>query len=178
MPVRPKDFHGLRQINAMSPKSWENRYMASNPSFKPQFYVDALGLPRAAAAYPLIRAISPELSLEGWLDYAERRCRHGGLMGLFGAGGEVTGLFSYRLGERLAGRVLALDDFVTFELSRAAPGRAAMIAAAEALGRSLGCVAMEVRTGARGIADAAGPRALGWTALGMRLDSAVFVKAL
>ena len=152
--------------------------MATNPSFKPQLYVDELGLARAGDAYPLIRSIAPSISFEDWLDYAERRCRQGGLMGLFGQSGELTGLFSYRLGERLGGRVLALDDFVTFELSRAAPGRTALIAAAEGLGRSLGCYGLEVRVGSRGIADADAPRATGWLSIGMTLDSVVFVRPL
>jgi hypothetical protein len=56
---------------------------------------------RADAAYPLVRAIAPEVSLDGWLDYVERRCREGGLMGLFGEDGVLVGLFSHRFGERL-----------------------------------------------------------------------------
>ena len=152
--------------------------MATNPTFKPQFYVDALGLARAGDAYPLIRSIAPAVSFDDWLDYAERRCRHGGLMGLYGQSGELTGLFSYRVGERIGGRVLALDDFVAFELSRSAPGRAVLMRAAETLGRSYGCLALEIRVGARGIADGDAPKAAGWLSLGTRLDSVIFVKPL
>jgi len=133
----------------------------------------------ADAAYPLVRAIAPEVTLDGWLDYVERRCRSGGLMGLFGENDLLMGLFSYRLGERLRhGRVLALDEFVTFELSHAAPGRAALMAAAEQLARSLGCTALEVRIGARGLADAGSPKVGGWASLGAAPDSMVFVKPL
>lgn len=153
--------------------------MATNASYKPQFYVDALDLSEADVAFPLVRAIAPEVSLEKWRDYVERRCREGGLIGLFGDGGALTGMFSYRFGERLRhGRVLALDDFVSFELSRAAPGRAALMAAAEDLARSLGCTGVEVPIGSRGVADAASPKASGWLALGLALDSVVFVKPL
>lgn len=153
--------------------------MATLLSYKPQFYVGALDPVLADAAYPLVRAIAPEVSFEGWLDYVERRCREGGLRGLFDDSGVLVGLFSYRFGERLRlGRVLALDDFVTFELSQAAPGRAALMAAAEDLARSLGCTGLEVRVGSRGFADPGSAKASGWLSLGLSLDSVIFVKPL
>ena len=153
--------------------------MATQPSHKPQFYVDALDPVLARAAYPLVRCIAPEVSLEDWLDYAERRCREGGLRGLYSVDGGLIGLFSYRFGERLRhGRVLAIDDFVTFELSQAAPGRAALMEAAVELARSLGCTGFEVRVGARGFADAGSSKASGWLGLGLALDSVIFVKSL
>lgn len=153
--------------------------MAATPSFKPQFYVDALDPLQATAAYPLIRAAAPEVTLEDWLGYVERRCREGGLNGLFDDIGMLIGLFSYRLGERLRhGRVLALDDFITFELSGAAPGRAALMSAAENLARSLGCSGLEVRLNSRGFADAGSAKASGWLALGLTLDSVTLVKPI
>ena len=153
--------------------------MATHASYKPQFYVDALGMAEADAAFPLVRAIAPEIGLDQWLDYVERRSREGGLMGLFGSDGTLIGLFSYRIGERLRhGRVLALDDFVSFELSKAAPGRAALMIAAEQLARDLGCTGLEVRVGSRGFADPGSEKAAGWTGLGVALDSVIFVKPL
>jgi hypothetical protein len=153
--------------------------MASHASYKPQFYVVGLGAAEAGAAYPLIRTIAPEVSLEDWLDYTRRRCREGGLIGLFGENGTVVGLASYRLGERLRhGRVLALDDFVTFELSQTAPGRAALMAAAEERARLLGCTGIEVRIGARGFADVGSPKASGWLGLGLAVDSVILIKPL
>ena len=153
--------------------------MATNASHKPQFYVDALGISGADAAYPLIRAIAPEVSSTEWRDYVRRRCRDGGFKGLFDNNGLLVGLFSHRFGERLRqGRVLALDDFVTFELSHAAPGRQLLMAIAESFARNCGCTGIEVRIGARGIADASANKASGWLALGMDLESVVFVQAL
>jgi hypothetical protein len=144
-----------------------------------QFSVGELCPVEAGVAYPLVRAIAPEVTLEGWLDYVERRCREGGLMGLFGVDGSLIGLLSYRLGERLRhDRVLALDEFVTFELSQAAPGRSFLLEAAEDLARSLGCTGLEVRVGARGMVDGNSSKAAGWIGLGMALDSAVLVKRL
>lgn len=153
--------------------------MATQASYKPQFYVDALKLEKADEAFPLVRAIAPEVSLEDWLDYVDRRCREGGLIGLFSENGALIGLFSYRFGERLRhGRVLALDDFFTFELSQTAPGRAALMTAAESLARSLGCTGLEVRIGSRGFAEADSPKAIGWESLDLALDSVIFVKPL
>jgi hypothetical protein len=153
--------------------------MATTAPFYPQFYADALCPGQAAVAYPLVRVIAPEVSLEAWLDYVDRRCREGGLMGLFDENDALIGLFSWRFGERLRhGRVLALDDFVTFELSQAAPGRAALMGAAEDLARSLGCTGLEVRVGSRGFADPNSNKASGWVSLGVALDSVIFVKPL
>ncbi|MCF2514724.1 hypothetical protein LVY65_06560 [Sphingomonas sp. G124] len=153
--------------------------MATTASYKPQFYVVGLGLAEAGAAYPIIRAIAPEISLDDWLDYVRRRGREGGFIGLFDEGGTVVGLASYRICERLRhGRVLTLDDFVTFELSRAAPARAALMAAAEDRARLLGCAGIEVRTGARGLAGTGSRKAGGWLTLGLTLDSVIFVKSL
>jgi len=136
-------------------------------------------MPEADAAYPLIRSIAPEVGPDDWKDYIRRRCREGGFKGLFDSNDILIGLFSYRLGERLRqGRVLALDDFVTFELSQAAPGRRLLMAIAERLARHRGCTGIEVRTGARGIADAHSAKASGWLSLGMGLDSVVFVKSI
>lgn len=153
--------------------------MATNLTFKPVFYVDALTPVQADGAYPLVRSIAPEVTLEEWRDYVQRRYRSGGLLGLKNENDDIIGVISYRLGERMRhGLVLALDDFVTFELSQAAPGRAALLEAAEKLGRDLGCTGLELRVGSRGVADARAPKAQGWTALGLTLDAAIFVKPL
>lgn len=153
--------------------------MGTTALHKPQFYVVELGMSEADAAYPLIRSIAPEVGPDDWKDYIRRRCREGGFKGLFDSNEILIGLFSYRLGERLRqGRVLALDDFVTFELSQAAPGRKLLMAIAETLAKHRGCTGIEVRIGARGIADAHSAKASGWLNLGMGLESVVFVKSI
>lgn len=151
--------------------------MAGQASHKPQFYVIALGAAEADEAYPLIRAIAPEVSAENWRSYVRRRCRDGGFKGLFDANDILIGLFSYRFGERLRqGRVLALDDFVTFELSQAAPGRKMLMAIAESFALHEGCTGIEVRVGSRGFVEAGSSKASGWLALGLDLESVVFTK--
>lgn len=153
--------------------------MASQVSHKPQFYVDALTPAQADRAYPLIRAFAADVSRDDWQDYVQRRYRSGGMLGLWDEQGGIAGVLSYRLGERMRyGLVLALDDFVTFELSRAAPGRRALLDAAEKLARDLGCKGLELRLASRGFADEHSARAHGWTSLGLSLDSVIFVKSL
>lgn len=148
-------------------------------NLNPQFCVDELKTSEADAAFPLVRAIAPEVTLDDWRDYVRRRSMQGGLLGLFGADGEIAGLLSYRLGERLRhSTVLALDDFVTFELSHNAPGRRALLAAAESLARQLGCTGLELRLASKGFADGNSARAEGWISLGLALDSVIFVKPL
>jgi hypothetical protein len=151
--------------------------MATEASHKPQFYVVGLGIEEADDAYPLIRSIAPEVGPNDWRRYVRRRCHDGGFKGLVGSNGLLVGLFSYRFGERLRqGRVLALDDFVTFELSNGAPGRKLLMATAERYARHRGCTGIEVRIGSRGIADPGAAKASGWLALGLDLESVVFVK--
>lgn len=52
------------------------------------------------------------------------------------------------------------------------------MAMAEKLARQLGCTGIEVRVGGRGMADPDSAKASGWLALGMTLESVVFVKSL
>ena len=118
-----------------------------------------LNTSEAEEAFPLVRAIAPEITLDDWREYVRRRSMQGIMLGLIGADGEVCGLVSCRLGERLRhGTVLALDDFVTFELSVAAPARKALLAAAEDLARDQGCAGLELRIGSRGITSLARSR--------------------
>lgn len=154
--------------------------MATQPdTLNPQFCVDELKTSEADAAFPLVRSIAPEVTPDEWRGYVRRRSMQGGILGLFGADGEISGLLSYRLGERLRhGTVLALDDFVTFELSRNAPGRQALLAAAEVLAHQLGCGGIELRVAAKGIADPGSPKLSGWVSLGLDLDSVVFATDL
>ena len=131
------------------------------------------------AAYPLIRTIAPEVSAKQWLEYARKAELSGGLLGLVGAEGALFGLVSYRVQDSLRrGRFLLIDNFVTFELSRAAPGRLALCNAAEALARKQGCTAIEVRLDSRGFIDHATAKAQGWLDLGHSLTAVIFVKFL
>ena len=131
------------------------------------------------AAYPLVRAVAPEVSAEQWLDYARKIAREGGLLGLNGADGALFGFLSYRKGNTLRHDcVLHIDNFFTFELNRSAPGRLVLSAAAEALARKMGCTAIEIRQDSRGSADGGTTRTQGWSNLGHVLEAVVFTKLL
>ena len=52
------------------------------------------------------------------------------------------------------------------------------MAMAEKLARQMGCTGIEVRIGARGLADSDSAKADGWAALDMTLESVVFTKSL
>ncbi len=132
-----------------------------------------------AAAYPLVRTVAPEVSAEQWSDYARKLGSEGGLLGLTGADGALFGFLSYRKGVTLRhGRVLHIDNFVTFELNRAAPGRQALCEAVEVLALKQGCTTIEIRLDSRGYADGGATKAQGWLNLGHSLDAVVFTKTL
>ena len=132
-----------------------------------------------AAAYPLVRTVAPEVSAEQWSDYARKVRLRGGLLGLIGPKGALFGLLTYRNEESLRhGRIFHIDNFMTFELNRAAPGRQALCEGAEALARKHGCTRIEIRLDGRGYADGGATKAQGWLNLGHGLDAVVFAKSL
>ena len=131
------------------------------------------------AAYPLVRWMAPGVSIDDWLAYARKARMRGGLLGLIGAENALFGMLTYRNEENLRhGRILHVDNFMTFELSRAAPGRKALCEAAEALARQQGCAAIEVSLDRGGFADGGTARTQGWLNLGHRLESVVLTKSL
>ena len=132
-----------------------------------------------AAAYPLVRTAAPNVSAEQWMDYAGKVRMRGGLLGLMGPEGAMFGLLTYRNEESLRhGRIFVVDNFLTFELNRAASGRQALCDAAEALARKQGCKAIELRLDSRGYAIDSSARARNWLSLGHSLQAVVFTKIL
>ena len=132
-----------------------------------------------SAAYPLVRTATPEVSVEQWLDYARKVRMRGGLLGLMGPQSTLFGLLTYRGEESLRhGRIFVVDNFLTFELNRAAPGRQALSDAAEALARKQGCNAIELRLDSRGFAIDRSAKARSWLDLGHTFQGVVFTKIL
>ena len=132
-----------------------------------------------SAAYPLVRTAIPDVSVEQWLDYARKVRMRGGLLGLMGPQSTLFGLLTYRAEESLRhGKIFVVDNFLTFELNRAAPGRQALCDAAEALARMQGCNAIELRLDSRGYAIDASAKARSWLNLGHSLQALVFTKIL
>ena len=132
-----------------------------------------------AAAYPLVRTAAPDVSAEQWSAYAHKVRMRGGLLGLMGPQSTLFGLLAYRNEESLChGRIFVVDNFLTFELNRAAPGRQALCEAAEALARKQGCKAIELRLDSRGFAIDRSAKARSWLDLGHTFQGVVFTKIL
>ena len=132
-----------------------------------------------AAAYSLIRTASPDVSAAQWLSYAGKVRMRGGLLGLMGPQSTLFGLLAYRTQDNLRhGRIFVVDNFLTFELNCAAPGRQALCHAAEALARKQGCAAIEFRLDSRGFAIDRSVKARSWLDLGHTLQAVVFTKIL
>ena len=103
----------------------------------------------------------------------------GGLLGLMGPDSTLFGLLTYRNEASLRhGRIFVVDNFLTFELNRAAPGRQALCDAAEVLAREQGCAAIEFRLDSRGYAIDRSAKARSWLDLGHSLEAVVFTKIL
>ena len=131
------------------------------------------------AAYPLVRTAAPDVSAQQWRNYAGKVRMRGGLLGLMGPQSTLFGLLTYRNEENLRhGRIFVVDNFLTFELNRAAPGRRALCDAAEALARKQGCAAIEFRLDSRGFAIDRSAKARSWLDLGHTLEAVVFTKVL
>ena len=131
------------------------------------------------AAYALVRTVMPDVSAQQWREYAGSARMRGGLLGLVGPNENLFGFLAYRDEHSLRhGRTLHIDQFVTFELSRSAPGRQALYEAAEALARSRDCKAIELRLEKCGIANSSVSKAQYWFDLGCSLDSMIFCKPL
>ena len=131
------------------------------------------------AGYSLVRTVAPGVSAAQWSDYARKARMRGGLLGLIGAEDALFGLLTYRNEESLRhGRSFVIDNFLTFEFNRAAPGRQALCDAAEALARKQGCAAIEFRLDSRGFAIDRSSKARSWLDLGHSLEAVVFTKQL
>ena len=131
------------------------------------------------AAYPLVRTAAPGVSAEQWSAYAHKVCMHGGLLGLIGPENALFGLLTYRHEDDLRhGRIFLIDNFLTFEFSRAAPGRKALRNAAEMLARRQECKAIELRLDSRGFAIDGSGKARGCLNLSHNPEALVFTKLL
>lgn len=129
--------------------------------------------------YPLVRTALPDVSLSQWFGYARPIKKRGGILALVGSNETLFGFLTYRLEMTLKhGPVLRLNNFVTFELSRAGAGRRALYDAAEELARKLKCAAVELRVSGRGYNDDAWASAQTWAGLGFQLESVVLSKRL
>lgn len=124
----------------------------------PELTVRRLGESELELAWPLLRGRSGETSPGGWRRFAERLLRRGGgVVGIAAEDGLLHGIATFEPVTRArSGRVLQVDNLVTFELSRKAPVRNALCAALADFARALQCEAVSVAHPNRGfVANAA-----------------------
>lgn len=134
-------------------------------------------------AYALIRTLAPEVTLARWLDFAtpiaDAGKDKGGVLGVFGEDGSMFGLLTWRKEDCLRyGRVLIVENLVTFELSRAAPARKALSGAVKAIARKEQCSAVRLIVAGRGLVDPGSDKASGWTSLGLEAEGVIFTRKM
>lgn len=104
------------------------------------FSVAPLEPGEAEQAYAMVRTLAPEVPPRLWSAFVASCRERGELLALRGPDGGIFGLASYRIDDRARrGPVLLVDNFVTVELSRAAPGRQLLAAALERIAAEHGC---------------------------------------
>ncbi len=101
-------------------------------------------------AFPLVRAIAPELGVERWRAFANAIIIEpagvvapSGIMTVQNTQGYIHGLFSYTMDDHLRhGRVLSVNNFIVLDLFDVAAAAGALLKAMDATARSLSCAAI------------------------------------
>lgn len=111
------------------------------------FIAKPLGRRQIDQAFPLVRAIAPELLVERWREFAAGAIASAGapsgIMTIQNVRGYIHGLFSYSAEDHLRhGRVLAVENFVVLDLFDVAGATEALLRAMDAVARALGCTAI------------------------------------
>ena len=116
------------------------------------FTVQQLTRDQLPSAWPLVRAAGEILDLGRWVESGRKLMnKGGGILAVLTAEGAIHGVATFEPVEEVPrGKVLVVDTFATFELSRRAPVRAALCDALERLGAMLGCDAVAVSAQNRG----------------------------
>lgn len=107
----------------------------------PIFSIEHLGADRLADAWPVVCMSHPHSRADWWNSEAEALIdRGGGILAARGPDGAIHGVATYEVARKaLLGRVLAVDTFITFELSRRAPARHALCDALDLLAHAFDC---------------------------------------
>ena len=114
------------------------------------FIAKPLGQRQIDQAYPLVRAVAPDLPVERWRAFAaaligtlDTPAPPTGIMTVQNARGYLHGLFSYAIEEHLRhGRILAVENFVVLDLFDTSGPAEALLRSMEVLARGLGCTAI------------------------------------
>ena len=141
-----------------------------------RFTVAHLHADRMADAFPLVRMAAPEVSPDQWRRYADWLGRaEGGVLAAYAGNATLHGVAAYCRDDSLRyGRALRVDLIVSFELSGAAPARAALLEALALVALAKGCETLTVCMPRRGYADGGSDKAGSWAEQGFALDSVTF----
>lgn len=108
------------------------------------------------SAYALVRMLDPGIAPACWSAFVEARRADGGILLLRAIDGPALGLASWReVEDAEEGSLLLVENFVTLELSAAAPGRRLLAGAIETLARERGCCGIRGTPGGPGSSAAA-----------------------
>lgn len=148
----------------------------------PELSVSQLGLGQVDEALPLALMAAPRLDPDDWHDRASRLiARSGGLIGVYAPDSRLHGIAAYRPDCSLRlGRTLRVELMVSFELSRRAPVRTALVGALELIAEAMGCetLSIEMDHSAFGPEPDAAPRSRLWRTMGLEPESLVWAKSI
>jgi hypothetical protein len=115
------------------------------------FTVISIGPDEVEQSYALVRTIAPDVPPDLWAAFVTSCREPGDMLGLRTPDGAIFGMASFRIEEctRL-GRVMLVDNFVTAELSRAAPGRALLTSTLEQTAETQRCSELRQVTACEG----------------------------
>lgn len=111
--------------------------------------IEPLGHTQIEIAYPLVRAIATDLTLEHWRGYASAMItpegpQRRGIMGAWSSAGYLHGMFGYVIAPDLVlGRLLQIENFVAMDIRGSGRTANALVDAVRALAGSEGCVAVQ-----------------------------------
>ncbi len=114
----------------------------------PNFAVENLKRDRLLDAWPVVRVCGPQTNPDWWLNDARQLIeRGGGVLAARALDHIVHGIATYEpLDDKYRGRILAVQDLLSFELSHAAPVRRALCDALDDLSLALGCNGIAIST--------------------------------
>lgn len=107
----------------------------------PNFVVENLKRDRLLDAWPIVRICGPQTNPLWWVNDAKQLIeRGGGVLAARALDHIVHGIATFEpLDDRYRGRILAVQELLSFELSEAAPVRRALCDALDDLSLALGC---------------------------------------
>jgi len=106
-----------------------------------QFTIEYLTKVQLPEAWPVVSMAHSHANADWWVAEGSALVeRGGGILAARAPDGTIHGIATYEVARKpLLGRVLSVDTFITFELSRRAPARHALCEALELLGNVFDC---------------------------------------